>query len=429
MAVTKINSPRGMRDILPKEASFWQYIEKKARHVFDKYFCEEVRTPILEETALFKRAIGEGTDIVNKEMYTFLDRGGRSLTLRPEGTAPIVRSYIENKMYTESLVKLFYIGPMFRAERPQKGRSRQFHQIGVEYIGESSYLVDVEAINMMVSFFNELPLKNYKIKMCSLGCNDDKKRLAQELRKFLLPEKNRLCDDCRVRLDKNVLRTLDCKVESCRAIMRTSPKAKNYLCQSCGSHYNNVLDVLSGQGMPVIEDLNMVRGLDYYTNTVFEVTHSGLGSQDALAAGGRYDNLIEDFGGKPTGAFGFAIGVERLLMALESENVKPHTYMRPDVYFVIPNGFKEAFIYAIKIRDALTENKLYCEMNLQSKSLKSQMRQADKKNARQVVILGEDEMKQHIAVVRDMDTSQQSNVPLADLTGSLMSKLKIGNGS
>ncbi len=408
-----IHSIKGMRDILPEEARLWQFVERTAREVFESSGYEEIRTPILEETALFRKSIGEGTDIVSKEMYTFTDKGGRSLTLRPEGTAPIVRSYIENRMAADDVVKLYYVGPMFRSERPQKGRSRQFHQIGMEVIGSSSPYFDAGAIFLMTNLFKKLALSDFKIKICSLGCAKDKEKLAKELGAYLTPEKNRLCPDCKTRLKKNVLRTLDCKVESCRSVLRNSPKAKDFLCGSCGGHYKKVKDLLAELKIDFTEDANMVRGLDYYTNTVFEVTHPGLGAQDAIAAGGRYDNLVEDFGGKKTGAFGFALGTERLLMALSSEKKAGPQKKGLDLYVATTGDkmYTEAFKAVIPLR----ENGIFCEVNFQGRSLKSQMRQANKKEARFVAIFGDEELKRGEVALRDMKTSEQRNVKLSDL--------------
>jgi histidyl-tRNA synthetase len=419
----KIHSLKGMRDILPEEAKLWQFVEKKTKEVFETLGYEEIRTPILEETALFQKSIGEGTDIVNKEMYTLTDRGGRSLTLRPEGTAPIIRSYIENNLGGDGLAKLYYIGPMFRSERPQKGRSRQFHQIGVEVIGDSSPYIDISVIQEMAYFFKKLSLRNFKIKLCSLGCTDDKKKLARALRSYLKPEKSRLCEDCKVRLEKNVLRTLDCKVESCKALLRNSPKAKDFLCLSCSKHYNTVKDLLTKVGINFIEDPNMVRGLDYYTNTVFEVTHSALGAQDAIAAGGRYDNLVEDFGGRKTGAFGFAIGIERLLMALATEEKKTGKPFSPEIYLVLTTISDAMYAKAFKAMDELMKEGRLCDMNLQDKSLKAQMRQASKKGARFVAIFGDDELRRGEVVLRNMKTSEQCNVKLGELAKEVKKRL------
>ena len=410
----KIHSLKGMRDILPGEIGLWQLVEKKAREVFEGFGYEEIRTPILEETALFTKSIGEGTDIVNKEMYTFEDKGKRSVTMRPEGTAPIVRSCIENRIASDDIVKLYYIGPMFRSERPQKGRSRQFHQIGVELIGSSNPYADVEVILMMVSFFRKISLNNFKIKLCSLGCTKDKEKLATRLRAYLKPEKNRLCDDCKVRLEKNVLRTLDCKVESCKALLKASPKAKDFLCTSCSKHYSLVKELLKSLKIDFIEDVNMVRGLDYYTNTVFEVTHPDLGAQDAIAAGGRYDNLIKNFGGKDTGAFGFAIGVERLLIALnQGQDIKIEG-KKLDLYLATTS--ENVQCEAFKTMVSLRENGILSEMDFQKRSLKSQMRQANKKKARFVAIFGDEELKKGEVVLRNMEKRVERNIKLEELS-------------
>lgn len=412
----KLHALKGMPDILPSEVRLWQYVEEKARHVFKTFGYEEIRTPILEETALFRQSIGEGTDIVNKEMYTFTDRGGRSVTLRPEGTAPIVRSYIENRLGSDDFLKLYYIGPMFRSERPQKGRSRQFHQIGVEAIGSPHPYVDAALIRMMTRLFKELGLSGYKIKLCSLGCDKDKQKLAKELRAYLSPEKNRLCEDCKVRLEKNVLRTLDCKVESCRSLLRSSPKAKDYLCSDCSSHYNKVKELLTAHtSVNFVEDANMVRGLDYYTKTVFEVTHPELGAQDAIAAGGRYDNLIEDFGGKKTPAIGFAIGIERLLMAIPAEEKERWNKRQRLQLYLVTTG-SAVYDEAEKAIELLREEGVFCEINFDpNRSLKSQMNRANKNEARCTAIFGEEELKRGEVVLRDMDTSEQKNVKLEEL--------------
>jgi len=411
----KITSLRGMRDILPPEVYSWQFIEKTAREVFESFGYEEIRTPILEETALFQRGIGEGTDIVNKEMYTFTDKGGRSVTMRPEGTAPIVRSYIENNLGVDGqMVKLYYIGPMFRSERPQKGRSRQFYQVGVEAIGSTSPYADAEAMLAMATFFARLGLDDFKVKLCSLGCSGDKEKFTAALRKYLKPESSRLCDDCKVRVEKNVLRVLDCKVESCKTLLVDSPKTKDFLCSSCAENYKKVKDLLSSYGIDFREDAGLVRGLDYYTSTVFEVTHQALGSQDAIAAGGRYDNLIADFGGKKNGAFGFAVGIDRLLLALSSKgSLKAPGKNKTDLYIATTGEdvYEEAFKNAV----ALRQKGVSCEIDLQGRSLKAQMRNANKRDATYVAIFGSEELKKNEVVLKDMKTSEQRNIKISDL--------------
>jgi len=412
----KVRSLKGMNDILPPEVYLWQFVEEAAREVLEGFGYKEIRTPILEETSLFQKSIGEGTDIVNKEMYTFTDRGGRSLTLRPEGTAPIVRSYIENNLSADDYLKFYYIGPMFRSERPQKGRSRQFHQIGVEAIGSSDPYIDGGSIFLLSELLRKVGLDGFRIKLSSLGCAKDKQRLAKELRAYLLPEKNRLCEDCRIRLEKNVLRTLDCKIESCKALLRNSPKAKDFLCPDCREHYNTVKKYLNTQpSVYFIEDPNMVRGLDYYTKTVFEVTHSALGAQDAIAAGGRYDNLIEDFGGKKTPAIGFAIGIERLLMALPPEKKKEIESKKEKKLVYIATTSSDAYNKAYEVLKPFRfeDEKFVYEINYdRTRSLKAQMRQADKKKASFVAIFGDEELKRNEVILRNMKTSEQKKIEL-----------------
>ena len=415
----KINSLRGMSDILSPEVYVWQYIENTASKLFEERGYREVRTPILEETTLFRHSIGEGTDIVNKEMYTFIDKGDRSVTLRPEGTASIARAFIEHNLGSRNeLAKLYYIGPMFRYERPQKGRSRQFHQIGVEAIGPSDANTDAGLVFMMAKFLEKIGLKSFKIKLGSLGCNNDKKKFAEGLRRYLLPEKSRLCDDCKVRLEKNVLRTLDCKVESCKILLRNSPKAKDFLCDNCKEHYQRVKDRLRDYtpvGVEFIEDDHMVRGLDYYTGTIFEVTHPALGAQDAIAAGGRYDNLIENFGGKPTPAIGFAVGMERLIMAFPAEEKIRLEEEKQLKLYIVTTG-SASYTRADSEIEKLRDQGIYCEINYGSdKPVKWQMDRAGKKNAKFVAIFGDEELKNDEVVLRNMKTGEQKNVKITDL--------------
>lgn len=407
---------RGMRDILPSEVAGWRGVESAARGVFELFGYSEIRTPILEMTELFKRGVGEGTDIVNKEMYSLKDQGGRDISLRPEGTAPIVRAYLENKLGGESgLAKLYYIGPMFRSERPQKGRNRQFHQIGVEAIGSSSPYVDAEAIVMMGLFFEKIGLSGCTMVMSSLGCAKDKKNFSDRLARFLAPQRNRLCDDCKVRLEKNVLRTMDCKSESCRALLAEAPSPLDGLCDPCRVHYDKVKGAVRGSGMDFRENPRLVRGLDYYTNTVFEVIHSGLGAQDAICAGGRYDNLVRQFGGPDTAAFGFALGVERTLLALGAAGNGQGGCGKVDIYVAAVGdaAFEEAFRRAHGLR----KEGVAVEMDLDVRSLKAQMRQADKKGVRHVAIFGDDEMAKGEVLIRSMDTREQKSVKWEDIAG------------
>jgi len=399
-------SIRGMEDILPQDAGVWQELERRSRAELESYGYQEIRTPMLEETAVFVRSIGETTDIVTKEMYTFSDRKERSLTLRPEGTAPIVRSYIEHSLDKVSPeLRLYYIGPMFRAERPQKGRSRQFHQVGVEAIGSRSPQVDAEVVMRLNGLLRAFGLEGFVIKLNSLGCKKDKAAFAEKLKAYLESEKNRLCDDCKTRIDKNVLRVLDCKNESCIQLVRNAPNVIDSLCPDCAGHFSKVSAILETLKIDVKVTKNLVRGLDYYTGTVFEVTHPALGGQDAIAAGGRYDNLVKDMGGPDVGAIGFALGIERVILALGD---KKGSFSRPAVIYIATLG-EQAKTEALKLAEELRTklNDLHkvnvvTLIDLKESSLKSQMRSADKNGAKAVVIMGEDELKQGKLAIKDM---------------------------
>ena len=410
----KYQGVKGMEDILPQDVCVWQELERLTRSELESYGYKEIRTPILEDTAVFKRSIGEETDIVTKEMYTFSDRKERSLTMRPEGTAPIVRSYIEHSMDQASPEsKLYYIGPMFRAERPQKGRSRQFHQIGVEIIGTSSHYADSEIIMRLDRLLKAFGLEGFTIKLNSLGCKDDKEKFSKKLAGYLVDKKARLCDDCKARLDKNVLRVLDCKNESCVQVAREAPNVLDSLCGKCAGHFSNVKRSLSDLGIGFVEAKNLVRGLDYYTGVVFEVTHPDLGGQDALGAGGRYDNLIKEMGGPDVGAIGFALGMERVIIAL---GAKKESIAKPGVVYIATLG-DMARVEALRIAEELRKEfnsphkaGIVILMDARDSSLKSQMRSADKNGARLVLILGEDELKEGKVLIKDMEKKEQISV-------------------
>ena len=403
-----IKALRGMRDILPQEAGTWRCIEDSARSLFRLFGYGEIRTPILEEVALFVKSIGQSTDIVQKEMYSFKDKGGRRISLRPEGTAPIVRAYLENNLdKTDPIIKLYYIGPMFRSERPQAGRQRQFHQIGIEAVGSESFYIDAEVISLMKAYFDKIGLTGYTIKINSLGCAKDKAAIKKELTKFLSKKTNLLCKDCKVRYKKNILRVFDCKVDTCKSLLRTAPKIIDNICTECTSHFEGVKKSLDFLKVPYVVDPYIVRGLDYYTRTAFEATHSGLGSQDAVAAGGRYDSLIRDMGGPKTPACGFAIGQDRLIMALgKTVECKPVL----DLYIAAlgEKACKEAF----RLCNELRINGISTEMDYKEKSLKAKMRQANKIGARYVAILGEDELEKNEIAFRNMANGEQSQIKL-----------------
>jgi histidyl-tRNA synthetase len=411
-----------MEDIYGDAARAWQEIESAARRDLEACGYSEIRTPALEETAVFSRGIGETTDIVSKEMYTFVDRKGRSVSLRPEGTAPIARAYIEHAMQSASPVqRLYYIGPMFRSERPQKGRSRQFHQIGVEVIGSASPFADAEVIAQLDGMLRKFGLSGFTIKLNSLGCRDDKARYAEMLRGYLKDKSARLCEDCASRSEKNVLRVLDCKNASCAGVVKLAPRASEGLCEACRLHYERVKLALGALGIKFEESGNLVRGLDYYTGTVFELTHPGLGSQDAIAAGGRYDNLVKDMGGPDVCAVGYALGMERVMIALKPH---PKSPARAVVYIAtLGDAAKvEGMKLAVKIGEAMPEAVVLKDIT--ESSLKSQMRSADRSGARVVLILGEDEVKHKTVTVKAMDDhSAQASVPCGDIIGELRRRI------
>ena len=418
-----INGPRGTKDILPDTVAQWTHVEKVIRELCARYGYHEIRTPIFEHTELFLRGIGETTDVVEKEMYTFTDRGERSLTLRPENTASVVRSYLQNKLYAaDALVKLFYIGSMFRYDRPQAGRYREFHQFGVEALGEASPAVDAEIIVLAVEFLRALGLQELKLHLNSVGCPKCRPVYREKLQEFFRPHLEELCTDCRSRFERNPLRLLDCKNEHCHALAEDAPRITDCLCDECRTHFAEVQSYLTAAGVPFELDANLVRGLDYYTKTAFEVKYTPLGAQSAVAGGGRYDGLVEEVGGPPTPGIGFAVGLERVLLALEKQGLLPEEREAVDV-FVVALG-EEARISAFKLLHELRAAKLSAAMDFAGRSMKAQMKQANKKNARFVAILGEDEVKEASALLKDMKTCEQKKLALKDFVPALCVEVK-----
>ncbi|AEB99732.1 Histidyl-tRNA synthetase [Selenomonas sputigena ATCC 35185] len=418
-----INGPRGTKDILPDTVAQWTHVEKVIRELCARYGYREIRTPIFEHTELFLRGIGETTDVVEKEMYTFTDRGERSLTLRPENTASVVRSYLQNKLYAaDALVKLFYIGSMFRYDRPQAGRYREFHQFGVEALGEENPAVDAEIIVLAVEFLRALGLQELKLHLNSVGCPKCRPVYRERLQEFFRPHLEELCTDCRSRFERNPLRLLDCKNEHCHALAEGAPRITDCLCDECRVHFTEVQSYLTAAGIPFELDANLVRGLDYYTKTAFEVKYTPLGAQSAVAGGGRYDGLVEEVGGPPTPGIGFAVGLERVLLALEKQELLPEELEAVDV-FVVALG-EAAQIPAFKLLHELRAAKLSAAMDFAGRSMKAQMKQANKKNARFVAILGEDEVKEASALLKDMKTSEQKKLALKDFVPALCVEVK-----
>ena len=409
-----LNAPRGTNDILPPLSLQWQYIERVAREILSSYNYNEIRTPIFEYTELFQRGIGETTDVVEKEMYTFTDKSGRSITLRPEGTASVVRSFMENKIYGQAQPsKYYYIGPMFRYERPQAGRFRQFHQFGVEVFGSNDPALDAEVITLGINYLNELGLDNLKIFINSIGCPACRSEYFKVLKEYLDKFKGDLCNDCTSRIDRNPMRVLDCKVESCSQVAKGAPSILEYLCDDCEDHFEQVKDYLNNIGLDYIVDSTMVRGLDYYTNTVFELKYTGLGAQDTVLAGGRYNGLAEEIGNKSIPGIGFAMGMERLLLTLEEESIDLPLGDDLDLYITTigENAKKAAFKYIFQLRN----NGFRTEIDYLDRSVKSQMKAADRMNATYTIILGEDELNSGKATIKNMKTGEQQEVVLEKL--------------
>lgn len=404
MALTAV---KGFNDILPDESGRWHYIEETARRVFELNGFGEIRVPVMEKTELFCRSIGDATDIVEKEMYTFTDKGENSVTLRPEGTAGVMRAFIEHKLYAQDPVaKLYYLGPMFRYERPQKGRYRQFHQIGAEVTGVHDPLVDAQVLNMLTSFFREIGLTEPTLQINSLGCPECRPAYRAALRSFLEERMEHLCEDCKRRFATNPLRTLDCKVPGCIEATVGAPSVLEHLCSGCDDHFSSVRRYLDLSGTPYSINSRMVRGLDYYTRTTFEMVTGLLGSQSAVAAGGRYDGLISQLGGPSIPGIGFAMGVERVALLLGSQEFTT----LPDL-FIATMGSGERDV-AFRLMADLLKSGVRVEMDYEGKSLKSQMRRADKLKARYSVVIGENEVATGRATFKRMADGIQSESAL-----------------
>ncbi len=415
--------PRGTKDILPADIGAWRYLENTMRDICARFGYEEIRTPIFEHTELFQRGIGDTTDVVEKEMYTFTDRGERSLTLRPENTASVVRAYVEHKLYAEnSPTKLFYIGPMFRYDRPQAGRYRQFHQFGVEALGAVGPNIDAEIIILAVTVLQSLGLKDLKLKINSVGCPKCRPEHRNRLQEFFKPKFNELCKDCQSRFDRNPLRILDCKVPHCGELSVGAPSLGECLCEECSSHFEKLKELLTSAGLTYEVDTNLVRGLDYYTRTAFEIQYTPLGAQSAVCGGGRYDGLVKEVGGPETPGIGFAMGMERILLALESQNLIPDTNFSTDVYAICTN--EENFSLTFKTVIDLRREGLKAEFDFNGRSMKAQMKQANRYNAKYVLIFGEDEVKNGKVVLRDMLNSDQKEIDLKDITTILKAEVQ-----
>lgn len=407
-------APRGTFDILPEEYAYWEYVQEKATALCRLYGYQPLNTPIFEDAQLFTKTVAEGTDIVDKEMYVFEDKSGQKLALRAEGTAPVCRAYLEHGLFNLAQpVRLYYIGPTFRYERPQFGRYRQHHQFGFEALGEADPALDAEVIEMAQQFFCLLGLSRFTILLNSIGCRLCRPKYLEVLKEHYSHHADRLCPDCQVRLARNPLRLLDCKNTSCQEIAKTAPKILDYLCPECQLHFQSVQEYLGTMSIPFQLNHRLVRGLDYYTKTVFEIEPREKGGQTTLGGGGRYDNLIESIGGKPTPAVGFAAGFERIILHLKKQKLDISPLPRPDIFIAYLG--EKAKIEALKIASELRRSGIAIIMATGDKSLRGQLRQANSLGIAYALILGEQEVSKRNVVLRDMKNGEQKTIPLAEV--------------
>ena len=418
----QIQSPKGTRDILPSEVQTWQWVERVARDVFGTYGYQEIRTPIFESTDLFVRGVGDTTDIVEKEMYTFSDRGNRSVSLRPEGTASVVRAMLQNRlMEGASVLKFYYIGQMFRYDRPQAGRYREFWQVGIEAFGADSAAIDAEIIAAGHQFFSTLGIKDLTLHLNSIGDPVCRPKYVEDLTAYAKEHLDELCGKCYARHERNPMRILDCKESGCRAVVANAPLLSNYLCDACRQNFDMVKSYLDELEIDYHEDPYIVRGLDYYSRTAFEFTAGGLGAQNAIGGGGRYDYLAEEIGGAATPGIGFALGMDRIIIALEAQDVTVPTSAPVDVYFTVLGD--AAMPIALRLAQELRENGVKADLEFKGRGLRAQMRTANKLNAQYVVMIGEDEINNAKATVRDMESGDQQSIAFQQLAEMMRKKI------
>ncbi|MCO1600124.1 histidine--tRNA ligase [Desulfosporosinus nitroreducens] len=420
-----IQRPKGTQDLLPGTIEQWQYLEETIRSVCREYGYEEIRTPMFEATELFQRGVGQTTDIVKKEMYTFQDKGDRSMTLRPEMTASVCRAYVEDKLYGQPQpMKLYYIGPMFRYERPQSGRFRQFHQFGIEVLGADQPIVDAEVISLVWNLYKRLGLIGLEVHVNSVGCPICRARHREQLQEFLAARKSKLCNDCQERFERNPLRILDCKNPSCQEETVGAPTTKDTLCEDCSTHFEKVLAILGRAGVVYRVNPRLVRGLDYYTKTAFEVMVEEIGAQSAICGGGRYDKLVEEIGGPPTPGIGFAMGIERVLAALQVQHKLPEE--KPKLFAMLIAWGEQAQIEGFALLSALRSQGMPVGMDLLGRSLKNQLKSANRQGVRYALILGEEELARKVLVIRDLTLGEQMEVSLVDAVEEINKKYQRG---
>ena len=417
-------APRGTKDITPKDAYKWNYVENKFREICSLFGYEEMRTPVFEHTELFKRSVGDTTDIVQKEMYSFTDKGGRDITLKPEGTAGVVRAFIENKLYADTQpTKLFYITPCFRYERPQAGRQRQFHQFGIEALGSDKPSLDAEVIALAVQFFTEVGLKDLAVSINSVGCPTCRAEYNARLKEYLDAKSDVLCETCLERKDKNPMRVIDCKNPTCKENLNDIPFMVDHICDDCKDHFEKLQTYLKEMDINFVVDKTIVRGLDYYKKTAFEIISNDIGSQSTVCGGGRYDGLVEQLGGPKGGVsgIGFGLGAERLLLTMENNNIEIENPYATDIFIVTIGD--EAKTKSFKLLKDLRTNHISAENDHLDRSVKAQFKYSDKINAKFTIVIGDDELANDTATLKNMSTSEQTTIKLSEIVQELKSRM------
>ncbi len=410
-----IKAPRGTHDILPSETYRWHAVEEQIQKICLEFGYKEIRTPMFESTELFERGVGDTTDVVQKEMYTFLDKGGRSITLKPEGTSPIVRSFVENSVYANPQpTKLYYLYPCFRYEKPQAGRLREFHQFGIEVFGSNAPSIDAEVISLAMSLLARLEVTGIELNINSIGCPTCRKAYNEKLKEYFRPYLNELCETCRERFEKNPLRILDCKNADCKKIYNNAPMLLDHICDDCNEHFEKLKKYLEAMNISYNVDATIVRGLDYYTKTVFEIVSKNKGSEGTICGGGRYDGLVAEIGGPEMAGVGFGMGLERLLLVLESINKLPENNECPDIF--IANIGADADLFVQKLVFDLRQNGIAAERDYLERSVKAQMKFANKIDAKFSAVIGDDDIKNGKLNVKNMKTGESEEIEFSELS-------------
>ncbi|MCI7414026.1 histidine--tRNA ligase [Hornefia butyriciproducens] len=412
------NAPKGTKDTLPDQVYRWHYVEKKFAEICDRYGYREIRTPVFEHTELINRGVGDTTDIVQKEMYTFNDHGGRSLTLKPEGTSPAVRAFVEHKMYAEvQPTKLYYVTPCFRYEKPQSGRLREFHQFGIEIFGTPNMMADTDVICLAHDFLEEMGIRDVTLEINSVGCPECRARYRKALQDFLRPHYDELCDTCKDRFERNPMRILDCKSPEDQAIVKDAPEMLDYLCDDCAQAFRDVQEDLTAMGIEYVVNPRIVRGLDYYTKTAFEFVSNSIGAQGTVCGGGRYDNLCEELGGPPIPGVGFGLGIERLLMLMDANGVEiPEP--SPVEVFIVTMGDK-AKAEGLGLIHTLHREGISAQMDTLARNVKGQFKYAARLNARYTIVIGDEEIEKGVVQFKDMEQHEQREIPFGEILKEL----------